>query len=308
MPQRTNDFQDLITIIYKQIVEPSGTVTPSKMVYDRDAKTVREVDILIEHRIAHHTYRTAVECRDRSRKDSVEWIDALIGKAKSIDVDKVVAVSRQGFTKTAAHKAKAHGIDVLSIEEALETDWQRYPIRPGITLVTELFYRLIDVFYHNGEEYKSLQASNLLLEKVIDGTQDRGTVKEVFEAYFHASLLPELQKQVEAKSLQLCRTREDLTKTVQIEKDTEFPGYTIRSSSGECIDISKIKFRVDGTRRCAEMDQKHMQFNEMMVSSGQYQDTDLAYQSTVVQDPEANKIHLCMKIEKQSSLDDSKKK
>ena len=100
MPKRTNDFQDLIASVYKQIVPDGGKVTESGMVYDKDADTLREVDILVEYRYVHHNFKIAIECRDRSRKDSVEWIDSLIGKSKSLLVNKVVAVSKEGFTKT----------------------------------------------------------------------------------------------------------------------------------------------------------------------------------------------------------------
>ena len=47
MPKRTNEFQKLITSIYKKITPIGGVVTESGMVYDKDAKELREVDILV---------------------------------------------------------------------------------------------------------------------------------------------------------------------------------------------------------------------------------------------------------------------
>jgi hypothetical protein len=124
MPKRTNEFQELIKSIYEKIVPDGGKVTESGMVFDKNAKTLREVDILVEYRYAHHDFNMAIECRDRSRKDSVEWIDGLIGKSKSLAVNKVVAVSKEGFSKTAKNKAEAHNIDTLTLEEAIEIDWE----------------------------------------------------------------------------------------------------------------------------------------------------------------------------------------
>lgn len=129
MPKRSNDFQELIATIYEQIKPQGGKLTESGMVLDKDANTLREVDILIEYRYAHHDFKMVIECRDRSRKDSVEWIDALIGKTKSLGVNKVVAVSKEGFTDTAKNKAQNHG--TLTVD-AVETDWARYPIRPAL--------------------------------------------------------------------------------------------------------------------------------------------------------------------------------
>jgi hypothetical protein len=156
MPKRTNDFQELIAAIYEQITPQGGKVTESGMVFDRDAKTLREVDILVEYRYAHHDFKMVIECRDRSRKDSVEWIDALIGKTSSLAVNKVVAVSKEGFTDTAKNKAQMHGIDTLTVEEAVDTDWAKYSIRPGITLLSGEKYRLHDVLFEGGGQYRSL--------------------------------------------------------------------------------------------------------------------------------------------------------
>ncbi|MGH9913639.1 MAG: hypothetical protein ACRD4W_14435 [Nitrososphaeraceae archaeon] len=50
MPKRTNDFQELIATIYKQITPHGGKVTESGMAFDKDANTLREVDILVEYR------------------------------------------------------------------------------------------------------------------------------------------------------------------------------------------------------------------------------------------------------------------
>jgi hypothetical protein len=135
MPKRTNDFQSLIKFIYDRITPEGGTVTESAMVFDNDSKTLREVDILIEHKISDHTIKIAVECRDRSRKDTVEWIDGLVGKTLSLDVNKVVAVSKKGFAQPAIDKANSYGIDTLSLKEASEKDWKLYFIKPGLACV-----------------------------------------------------------------------------------------------------------------------------------------------------------------------------
>ena len=80
MPKRTNDFQTLIKTIYDQIVPDGGKVTESGMVQDKEAGILREVDILVEYKYAGHEFSFVLECRDRSRAESVEWIDGLVGK------------------------------------------------------------------------------------------------------------------------------------------------------------------------------------------------------------------------------------
>jgi hypothetical protein len=55
-------------------------VTESALLKERDSDAKREVDILIEDEVAGVKVRIAVETRDRSRPDTLEWIDGLVGK------------------------------------------------------------------------------------------------------------------------------------------------------------------------------------------------------------------------------------
>lgn len=132
MPARTNEFQELVRTIYGQLVPTGVSVTESALLKERDSSSSREVDILVETRLAGTVIRLAVECRDRSRTSDIEWIDQLIGKYRDLPVDRVVAVSRSGFTKAAAEKACANRIDLRSLENALESDWPSELTRLGL--------------------------------------------------------------------------------------------------------------------------------------------------------------------------------
>ena len=200
MPKRTNDFQDLIATVYEQITPDGGKVTESGMVFDKDTNTLREVDILVEYRYAHHDFKIVIECRDRSRKDSIEWIDELVGKTSSLDVNKMVAVSKKGFSESAINKARLNGIDTLTVEEAVETDWKKYPIKPGITVFSSDDYRLNDVLFLEGTQYRSL--AGLGLDTIVfKDEQEIGSIRETFEFFFREILLPQLQEKVKANFL-----------------------------------------------------------------------------------------------------------
>jgi hypothetical protein len=123
MPKRSNEFQALIARIYLQLAAHGAQVTESVLLRERTSNAEREVDVLIEQVVVGHRIRIAVECRDRKDKDDITWIDDLIGRFSDLEIDRVIAVSSSGFTKTAASKAAAHRIDVLTLEEANETDW-----------------------------------------------------------------------------------------------------------------------------------------------------------------------------------------
>jgi len=137
MPKRTNDFQQLIHYIYSQIVPEGAIVTESMLLKERNSSAKREVDILIEYELAGTKLRIAIECRDRSRKDDIEWIDGLVGKYRDLDVDKVIAVSNSGFSAEAIEKASANKIDTRTLEQALNTDWTKEFIKLGVVTITQ---------------------------------------------------------------------------------------------------------------------------------------------------------------------------
>ena len=123
MPKRSDDFQHLVKVIHDAISRVEGaTVTESAMLPEPDG-TLREVDILLERSVADVPIRLAIECRDRSRKSDVEWIDGLIGKFRNLKVDKIIAVCRRGFSAGAAAKAAASNIELRVLAECLTHEW-----------------------------------------------------------------------------------------------------------------------------------------------------------------------------------------
>ena len=136
MPKRTNAFQKLILRIYQQLNSPGGRVEESVLLSERGGGTPREVDILLHSRVFGIDLRIAVECRGRKHKDDIIWIDGLIGKYRDLGIDKVVAVSKSGFSQGAIDKAAASGIETFTLRKALETDWPTQFKRLGVAQLT----------------------------------------------------------------------------------------------------------------------------------------------------------------------------
>ncbi len=121
MPKRSNSFQTLIYLLYHQLHD-RATVTESAMVSDRLGGSVQEVDVLILEPVGQMQLQIGVECRDRGRPATIEWVQQMRGKHQH-RVDKLVLVSRSGFTKSSTEEARRHGIETLSLSEANQTDW-----------------------------------------------------------------------------------------------------------------------------------------------------------------------------------------
>ncbi|WP_084499890.1 restriction endonuclease [Luteimonas mephitis] len=90
-----------------------------KGIKDPDTGQARQVDVLIT---SADDKRTTVECRDHADSQSVKWIEELAGRKISLNLDGMIAVSRNGFSEPARVKAARFGImlydfDCLSDKE-----------------------------------------------------------------------------------------------------------------------------------------------------------------------------------------------
>lgn len=142
MPKRTNNFQQLIHKIYECMNDDETIITESGEIWDHDGEILREVDILIERKSPNGCFRCMVECRDRSRKESIQWIDELIGKSRSLNVNKVIAVSSKGFAHSAIVKAKKNKIETHTLIESLLSDLPDWVSDVSFLLVNAGTYNL----------------------------------------------------------------------------------------------------------------------------------------------------------------------
>ena len=145
MPKRTNDFQELVSLIQKALAPKGATVTDSALEPVPGLTERREIDILVESQFGPYRIKVAVEATARSRKlDNVTFGQilskyAIAGGAK---VDKVVIVTRQGFAKDVVERAKMLRVDLLTLKEAKEADWSKitpqliFNFQPHICSVT----------------------------------------------------------------------------------------------------------------------------------------------------------------------------
>ena len=152
MPKRSNAFQRLIASIETQLAPAGAKVTESVMLNTRDGTAQREVDVLIEGALGGHKVCLAVECRDHKRLQPVTWIDELQGKYSNLPVDKVIAVSRSGFSRVAQKRAARLGISTYTLKEALQEDWpqQFTKWRAGLIVLTA-YVNEVDVTYDGGQ-------------------------------------------------------------------------------------------------------------------------------------------------------------
>lgn len=122
MPKRSNKFQKLITTIHASMAN-TVSVEESALLIDKETNEKREVDIVLRSHLGDYSVVLSVEVNDRSRRAGSNWVEEMACKHQALVTDKLVLVSRSGFTEPALKKAKVKGIEALTIEEACSTDW-----------------------------------------------------------------------------------------------------------------------------------------------------------------------------------------
>ena len=111
---------------------------------DRITGEPREHDVLITVAGSHHKATIAIECRDRSRKITVNDIEGFWSKCQDTGIDQGIVVSPKGFSKSAEQKAKHRGIRCLQLTEAESFNWL---LASGITIRTKRILHTNWVFF-----------------------------------------------------------------------------------------------------------------------------------------------------------------
>ncbi|MEV5561179.1 hypothetical protein AB0L44_46735 [Nonomuraea wenchangensis] len=121
MPARSNDFQAVVYFIKKNLAA-DATVTESAQLRDRVTGQLREVDVVVAGHIVGHPMLIGIECRGRSRKDAVSWVEEMRAKHDDLPTDRLVLVSASGFSKAAVVKAQHYGIETVTPGKPIAND------------------------------------------------------------------------------------------------------------------------------------------------------------------------------------------
>lgn len=116
MPPRSNLFQDVVAIV-KQHVAGDASVEESAELIDTITGARREVDVVIRTTVAGYTIVVSIECRDQKRPGDVTWVEQEHAKHSRLPTNRLVLISKSGFTAEAKLLAEKCGI--LAVMPAL---------------------------------------------------------------------------------------------------------------------------------------------------------------------------------------------
>lgn len=123
MPQRTNHYQKLLLYVNQALASTTASVTDSAMLWDKESKQDREVDILIEDSTGPYPIQVAIECTERKSKLGTKDIEQLHTKHKNLGIGQTVVITNKGFFGPAIEYANTNKIQLLTFDTAMEIEW-----------------------------------------------------------------------------------------------------------------------------------------------------------------------------------------
>jgi len=265
MPKRSNDFQHLVKVIHDAISKVEGaTVTESAMLPEPDG-TLREVDILLERSVADVPIRLAIECRDRSRKSDVDWIDGLVGKFRNLKVDKIVAVCRKGFSAGAAAKAAANSIELRVLTECLTHEWSSEFMRLGFAMFEfkpelRTVEITLDPVQAQGIEPTSIVESG-------DASATQRTLEQLVFACFVENVAPRIKQHVEREFLATLPPLADLTRSWEFTVPVDVRDTWVVAKTGTRHRIAHMLFGVAAQSRADVSLVRHYKYGTTALAS-----------------------------------------
>ena len=188
MSDKSKFFEKQISRIY-QLLEDSGAVVTwdDKMLDPDNPEQFRQIDISIKK----DGVITHVECRDQKSKQDVKWVEELIGRKVSLNVDCMIAVSASGFTDGAIKKAEVYGVVLRDLKKLTASEvvgwgkktriWLHYYEYMDVEFIT-LFGKQDKPEFPYGEVLVEFNKSGLVFDLLQDLSQDCD-LKNIGEEY-----------------------------------------------------------------------------------------------------------------------------
>lgn len=263
MSKKSNAFQRSIHFIQSQLKDSTTIIKESAFLLENNTelKTEREVDVLIEKEINGSIFRIAIECRDRAFKDSIEWIDSLIGKFKNLPVDKIIGVSSSGFSKAAYSKAKANGIELQTIDELTLNDWDNEFLKLGACDL-EINFQTRKIIAESECNSKFQVYPDMIV--TIDNIT--GKFSEFFEAFKEKVWEPLLRKKFNEIFLEIYKTKEDLYKIGFIEHRIPLVKAITLSVTDINYKVTALVFIVEISPLVNDLNVKHFKYLNSIIS------------------------------------------
>lgn len=242
MPKAGRPFEEVIERIFRAL-EPGAKITSPGALPDRSMTEPREVDVLVQGRVCGQDLGVLmVECRDHKKPVSVGYVESVITKRNDVLADFSVIVSAKGFTRGATEKARAHGVELLTLERAETQDWSAWLCARVVDCYTPhvwIYHIDVEVIGKTGDDVDLSREMvpglglNVMTPIFYDPTGDRFSTVELLNRALVEN--PESYPDIPANGERI-RRRVD----VRIEQE-----FTLRTKAGNMDRVASVTMFVD---------------------------------------------------------------
>lgn len=280
VPKRSNLFQKMVTYIAEQLAPNGAQLQESAELPERGITgVVREVDTLLVVPVGLTSVRIAIESRDRSRKDDIQWVDDLIGKYALLSVDRVLAISSSGFSAAARQKAELHAIELLTPVDVTDTNWPERFQKLGVASFEGRLQFLEFALETNVPLPRKITSHDRVEVRKAEGDTEVGSVAELVSELFPTSLARAASHVREAFPATF-RTLEDLSKNAVMEYSVPTAGISLLVDNATYA-IEKVTFRFLVVAERTILPVRHQQLgSDALLSTAQLRDVQVTVAQT----------------------------
>ena len=221
--------------------------------------------------------RIAIECRDHRRGSDLKWIDELIGKYNSLPVDRIVAVSRQGFSKSALAKADAHRIETRTLKAAMDADWpEELEFRRMAQVEIDITFRIAIETTPPWNKSDAPGEINYRAERMVRTDFDQ-RVLEMIRQEINMAVLGRVRDDSE--------DLDELDGTLEEMYEVLLPGATVIGASGRLYELNRVTVQAYAEVTPSFVPTRWEKFGDVGITTGTFAVEDQTVEATMVQAP-----------------------
>lgn len=116
-------YELLVEKLFKQLA-PNAEIKQDDYILGKNSNTKRQIDVSIRFQNMGISYLTIIQAKDYSRPADIKVVDEFRSVIEDTLANKGILICSKGFTKKAKEYGKKVGIELLSIHEASNKNWQ----------------------------------------------------------------------------------------------------------------------------------------------------------------------------------------
>lgn len=157
MEKEWRELELLVKKIEKALSPEGAIIKSPDFLIDKTTGSKREVDISVRFSVGSSDILIVIECRNRNNAQDVRWIEEIQTKHTDLGASKVIAVSKNGFSKDAIKKAKVHGIELRTFDEMNDSIIKNWNEKLIVEIST-LSYKLHSLEFKYEEGFQNAKA------------------------------------------------------------------------------------------------------------------------------------------------------